>query len=194
MIRYSSEFQFKEGIYITIEQLKHNKPLKQAKIISDLDPNDFDYFDELLENKTISFYDDDNTIRKENTSSIWGYCRGSSIFVNYNSQFNRIPVFGNVCHFVSDKTVFHERMTDPYYNQYYYPVNQSYETTEIQQYILDIETGKIMEYNWQNVETILMRDSELFDEFNKLPKRKKKNLLFLYIRKYNERNPLYLYK
>ncbi|GAB4289937.1 MAG: hypothetical protein Kow0068_15420 [Marinilabiliales bacterium] len=194
MIRYSQDFKLKEGIYLNFAQLKHNKPLTPDRIITDLNPNDFDFYSELIKNKTIKFYDDNNNVQSVNTSEIWGYCRGRSVYVNYNGQFNKIPIFGNICHFIAEKTVYHERLMDPFYDPYYYPMNSTYKTTVLQQYLLDMETGKIMEYSWQNVETILMRDEELYNEFYKLPKRKKKKMMFLYGRRYNERNPLYLYK
>jgi hypothetical protein len=70
--------------------------------------------------------------------------------------------------------------------------SSSYETSEMRQFILDFNTGKVMDYDYKNLEMILMRDPELHDEFSNLRKRKKKQLKFLYIRKFNERNPLYL--
>ena len=49
-----------------------------------------------------------------------------------------------------------------------------------------------MEYDIENTELLLMRDSELYEEFVRLPNNKRKDLMFVYIRKYNEKNPLYL--
>ena len=37
-----------------------------------------------------------------------------------------------------------------------------------------------------------MKDPEVYDEFAHLSRGKKKDLLFVYIRKYNEKNPLYV--
>ena len=68
----------------------------------------------------------------------------------------------------------------------------SYSSTEMRQFIIDFETGKILEYTVESVEVLIMKDTELYDEFMSLRKKKKKQLKFLYIRKYNERNPLYL--
>jgi len=62
----------------------------------------------------------------------------------------------------------------------------------MKQYLLDFDTGKIMEYDNNSVEVLLMKDPELYDEYMALGKRKKKQLKFYYIRKFNERNPLYL--
>jgi len=73
-------------------------------------------------------------------------------------------------------------------------MNQTYQSKEMRQYILDFDTGKIYQYNVQSFEVLLMRDIKLFDEFNQLKRRKKKKMLFFYIRKFNERNPLYLSK
>ena len=64
----------------------------------------------------------------------------------------------------------------------------------MRQYVLDFETGNIYQYNMKTVETILMRDPELYDEFIQLRRRKKNKLMFFYLRKYNKRNPLYLPK
>ena len=51
-----------------------------------------------------------------------------------------------------------------------------------------------MEYDVASVEVLLMKDPELHDEYVTLRNRKKKQLKFLYIRKFNERNPLYFTK
>jgi hypothetical protein len=56
---------------------------------------------------------------------------------------------------------------------------------------MDFSTGKVMEYDVAGVEVLLMKDPELYDEFVSLRKKKKKQLKFMYIRKFNEKNPLY---
>jgi hypothetical protein len=37
-----------------------------------------------------------------------------------------------------------------------------------------------------------MEDPELYDEFNALRKKKKNQMKFLYLRKFNEKHPLYI--
>ena len=61
----------------------------------------------------------------------------------------------------------------------------------MRQYLLDFKTGKILDYDVASVELLLMRDPELYDEYISLKNKKKKQLKFLYIRRFNERNPLY---
>jgi hypothetical protein len=65
---------------------------------------------------------------------------------------------------------------------------------ELIQYTIEFETGKVIEYDLKNVELLLMKDPELYDEFMQLSRKKKKQMMFLYLRKYNEKHPLYLPK
>jgi len=58
------------------------------------------------------------------------------------------------------------------------------------QYLLDFESGKIMEFNRESVKILLMQDSELYDEFMKIKKRKQDDLLFFFLRRLNEKNPV----
>jgi hypothetical protein len=37
-----------------------------------------------------------------------------------------------------------------------------------------------------------MKDLKLYEEFARLPRKDKKDLMFVYIRKFNENNPLYI--
>jgi hypothetical protein len=64
--------------------------------------------------------------------------------------------------------------------------------TELKQYLIDFESGKILEFDIDNTELLLMKDNKLYEEFVGLSRKKKKNLMFVYIRKFNENNPLYL--
>jgi len=57
---------------------------------------------------------------------------------------------------------------------------------------LDFETGRVYDYDFQSLEVLLMKDPELHDEYAQLRRKKKRQLKFLYLRRFNERNPLYL--
>lgn len=69
---------------------------------------------------------------------------------------------------------------------YWYPVES------IQQYILDIQTGQVFDYVLPNMEELLKRDANLYIEFMAFSKRKRRQMMFIYLRKYNERQGLYL--
>jgi len=196
MVRYTPEFKFNDGIYLSYAQLKNNTPVPVARVTSDADHNDPDFFTKLLEAKKISYFDDFGVQQSVPVEKIWGFSRNGVIYIRIGSNFSRITVVGGICHFVANITTYNSRYYDPYYyNPYYYrysatPATTS--TTEMRQYLLEFESGKILDYDVQGVEVLLMKDPELYDEFAALKNKKKKQMKFLYIRKYNERNPLYI--
>jgi DNA mismatch repair ATPase MutS len=64
--------------------------------------------------------------------------------------------------------------------------------SELKQYLIDFESGKVLEFDIDNTELLIMKDNQLYEEYVKLSRKKKKDLMFLYVRKFNEKNPLYI--
>ena len=194
LVKYTPAFKFTEGFYFIFEQVKENKPMLKSRIVTNISIKDIDFFEKVLINKKIIYYDDYCIKQSIKTENIWGYCRKGTLYIQVESEFNRIPVVGNICHFVANITVYRDR----YYNQYdpYYSYNSALRpqqaSYELKQFIIDFETGKIMEYDYQTLSIILMRDNELYEEYEVLNKRKKKQQMFLYLRKFNEKHPLYI--
>lgn len=194
-LKYTVKFKFVDGVYMNINDVKRNRPIPKAKIVYDGNYDDYSFFEKALSGE--EFYILDNIGQKKVilVRDVWGYSQNGILFVNWNNQFNRIPVFGNLSHFIADKT-YVENNYDPYNNYYnsynpYYNPNQQTVKKEIRQYLLDMETGKIVNYNYKNIEILLMKDEELYEEFIKLRRKKKKQLKFLYLRKYNKKHPFY---
>jgi len=193
-IKYTTAFKFKDGIFENFEQVKNNKPIPKSQILTDIDYKSYDFFDRLFEQKNITIYDNLGVKRNINAQNIWGFSDKGVLFININGTFNRIPVFGKISHFIADKTVVEY---DPYYNRNlynYYNTPQYTSKTVMMQYLLDFETGKIYDFNYQSVEKLISDDIDLYEEFSKLRNRKKKKLKFLYIRKYNKKHPIYFPK
>ena len=214
MVKYSPDFRFKDGIYLNFEQVKNNSPIPKAKLLTSVDYNDRDFFKRLLEMDKIYFYDDMGVRQEITKSNIWGYARNGVIYVQVQENFNRITFIGNICHFVADITTYDNRYYNspygyydpyyspysgygnyysPYYSPYSYPYGQSsMPRTEVKQYLIDFESGKVLEFDVDNTELLLMKDSQLYEEYVQLSGKKKKELMFVYIRKFNEKNPLFL--
>jgi len=205
--KYTPDFNFKEGIYLNFSQVKMNKPLPATRIVSDTPHDDPDFYSKLLELKKITYYDDFGVQQTLSSNDIWGFCRNGAIFIKIGEGFSRVTIIGNICHFVANITTYNSRYYDPYYYSpyyynpyYYYPYSYnrygygpgSYSTSEMKQYLIDFESGKVFDYDDKNLQILLMKDPELHDEYAALKKRKRKQLKFLYIRKFNERNPLYI--
>jgi len=218
MVKYSPEFKFNDGIFLDFEQVKQNKPIPKAKLLTSFDYNDREFFKKVLEMEKIYYYDDIGVRQEIEKSSLWGYARNGILYIQVQEGFNRITFVGNICHFVADITTEDSRYNnypyspygyyDPYYSPYSYgnsyspyssyspyysPYNRSPSTrSELLQFIIDWETGKVMDFETENTELLLMKDPVIYEEYVRLSKSKKKDLMFVYIRKFNEKNPLYL--
>ncbi len=212
MVKFTPDFRFNDGIYLNFEQVKMNKPIPKAKLLTSLDYNDREFFKKLMEMDKIYFYDNMGVRQEIAKNSIWGYSRNGVLYVQIQDNFNRITFVGSICHFVADVTTYDSRYYnspygyyDPYYspygysnyynpyNSYYSPYRQSnMARNELKQYLIDFESGKILEFNVENTELLLMKDIQLYEEYVQLPRKKKKELMFVYVRKFNEKNPLYI--
>jgi len=199
-VKYSPEFRFTDGLYLNFSQVKNNNPIHPTRIISRNDPGDFNFFRDLVEEKTISYFDGFGSQKEVKTEKIWGFCQEGKLYINYNDEFNRIPIVGQACHFIADVTVidnyndpyFYDRY-DYYYNSYYHrPYNRTTRSREMRQYIMRFETGEILPYDRESILIVLMEDPELYEEYNSLRKRKQRDLMFFFLRRFNEKHPLYI--
>jgi hypothetical protein len=210
MVKYTPNFKFNDGIYLNFEQVKMNSPIPKAKLLTSVDYNDREFFKKILEGDKIYFYDNMGVRQDIAKNSIWGYSRNGVLYVQVQENFNRITFIGSICHFVADITTYDSRYYgspygyyDPYYSpysysnyynpySYYSPYRSNMTRDELKQYLLDFESGKVLEFDVDNTELLLMKDNKLYEEYVQLSRRKKKDLMFVYIRKFNEENPLYI--
>jgi hypothetical protein len=170
----------------------------KSRILTNVDFSDRDFYTKVLEDKTFLFYDHYGMKQEVRSDDIWGFSRNGILFILLDDKYHRITIVGTICHFVATVTTYDTRYYDPYYynpyDYYYryggYPMNTP--SNEMRQYLLDFETGGVFDYDFQALEVLLMKDPELHDEFAQLRKKKKRQLKFLYLRRFNERNPLYL--
>lgn len=216
-VKYTPDFKFKDGIYLNFDQVKENNPIPKAKILTSADYNDREFFNKVFESGKIYFYDEMGVRQEIEKSNIWGFARNGVLYVSIQDNFNRITFVGSISHFVADITTYDNRYNsyspygyyDPYsyyspysaygygsyypYGSYYSPYRQqSISRNELKQYIFDFETGKVIEFTTDNVELLIMKDPSVYDEYVQLSRKKKKELMFVYIRKFNEKNPLFI--
>jgi hypothetical protein len=211
MVKYTPEFRFNDGIYLNFDQVKLNSPIPKAKLLTSVDYNDREFFKKLMESDKFYFYDNIGVRQEVAKNSIWGYSRNGVLYVQVQDNFNRITFVGSICHFVADITTYDSRSYsspygyyDPYYspysyssyynpyNPYYSPYRSNMGRNELKQYLIDFESGKVLEFDVDNTELLLMKDNKLYEEYVQLSRKKRKDLMFVYIRKFNENNPLYI--
>jgi len=190
-IKYHNDFKFKDGIYFSFTNVIKSEPIIKGRIVGLSSGNKS--FAEILEAKEISIIDDFGMKSVIKTSSIWGYADMGALYVQVSNDFHRITMIGTISHVFVSQTVYSTRYMDPYYYNYGYPMySPTYQTKQMVQYLIDFRTGQIFQMNLGTVEALLSQDSELYSEFSQLRKRKKRQLMLYYIRKFNDRNPLYI--
>ncbi len=192
MFIYTPSSTLKEGVYLTFDMFIKQKPLSFDKILLS---NNESSIENLLKQKSILYTDNYGFTKEIETRSIWGYVTNNALFVYYNKEFFRVSYLGSIAHFIATQTVKNYIPPyDPYYGYYNLYPTSSLETTQLIQNVIDFKTGKILPFSPDVILALISDDKQLFEEYSQLKKRKKKELMFLYIRKYNEKHPLYLYK
>jgi hypothetical protein len=175
--------------------VKSNSPIPKSRIISTIDYDDPDFFDKVLTKNKIFYFDNIGNKNELASGNIWGYSRNGGIFIKIEDGFYRITLIGSICHFVATHTTYSSAYSPYYYNPYDpFMTSPANSNTEMKQYILDFATGRVLDYSLEGIEVLLMGDPGLHDEYMMLNKKKKKQMMFVYIRKFNERNPLYFPK
>lgn len=190
LVQYAPGFNFREGVYLNFEQFKNNNPIPKNAIVSRFNKSDSEFLPNILSAKNFQYRDENDSLVTIDIPDVWGFARNGNIFVKIEDDFNRIAVLGNLSHFVASVTVFNN-FNGPFYNPYYGPGGMPNVRQEMRQMMLDFQTGRTMEFTQQNLEMILQRDRKLFEEYNALKKSQKRDMMFLYLRKYNEKHPIY---
>ncbi len=186
-VAYSRDYDFKEGLYLTLEQFKNNRPILKESVVSVIPKTQIDFLTQVLEQKIIIYKDSVGLEQKIQTSTLWGYSQNRTIYINFNNEFNRVNVIGTLSLFsaiVVQVPMRNEPLGDMY------AIEPSF--TELHQFVFDTQNNKIYDFSSKNMELLLKIDEDLYAQFMKLKKRAKADSVFIYLRKYNEKHPLYL--
>ncbi len=205
---YTKGFKFKDGIYRTFEEFKFNSPSIQYKEVIDAsDPalsglnfNPVVISDPALRGLNfnpvvIKYSTEDGLKNKLKSKDIWGYAKNGEVFVLANDVANKyffkLEIIGAIMQSLVE-------ITD-YYAHHYFGSNQSFSASSgrnvLTVKIIDFETGAIYGYNVNSFLKILKKDEKLYHEYSSIKgDRKKKQMMFIYLKKYNQRHPIYFKK
>ena len=185
LVAYSRDYEFSEGLFLTVHQFKRNSPISKSSIISDIPKTDVEFLKEEIQQKNIVYRDSSGYEHKVEISDIWGYCQNRTIYINYNNEFNRVNVIGILMQFTALVTTAPGFM-DPMYSNY----GLSTTVNELRQFVFDTQTNKIYPFDVKSLSILLKNDPELHSQYMELGKREKTDSQFIYLRKYNEKHPL----
>jgi len=200
MIRYSPEFEFREGLYLDIDDVRNSDPIPLARIVTDLGSYNKDFINEMHSSEKIILYDDYGIRRFIYTNHIWGYAENGRLYMMIGGQFQRIIIQGSISLFTASATTHAKTKTSPgdtraNYTPLYSTNNRRYYyanvTEERKEYLFDFQSNTIAAYTVEVLEKLLLRDFELLSEYASLRKRDKKDRMAEFIRRYNQNHPLY---
>ncbi len=188
-----NSFEFSDGIFLNFKQVRDNTPIKRRQIITQIDKSDLDFYEKLLKQEYITFSDSTGTHRIE-SDKIWGFSDQGTLFINWRGDYAKILIKGFLGYFVAtEKVTYYQTPTSVVYYDTYPGYPQT--THEMRQYIINFDTGEILDFTPKSLLLILEKyDQDLYKEYQKLSRRKKKKELFLYLRKFNEKHKIIIPK
>lgn len=189
-VAFGKNFSLHEGLYLTYSDLRHNWPIPKEKILTKIDKNQLDFYTKLIESEEIEYTERDGSVAKINSAKSWGFCQNNAIYININKTFYRIPVFGAISYFVAAIEI---QTFSPGYNVF---INSSggTTTTEMREYLLEFYSGTLREFSVDLLSEMLKSDAVIYKEYMGLSKKNKKEQASRFIRKYNEKHPVYFPK
>jgi hypothetical protein len=167
----NSKADFKEGFYFSIDMVLKNDPIPPSWIESENETyNKAFYMDQFRDDKMV-YHDYQGVKQTVETEDIWGFSTSGILYVKIGQPFHEIRFIGCISYFFASETVI------------------KYSVAKNKAYLIDFTANNVSEFDINGLERILVNDSILWTEFDGLSKRKKKHLKYIYLTRFNERNP-----
>ncbi|MFM1874462.1 MAG: hypothetical protein RL266_199 [Bacteroidota bacterium] len=212
-LQYTSDFVFKEGIYLSFQDFQNNKPVPLTYLISDLDIRSENYIDQLVLQDSIHYYDHQLEQRSIATEKVWGYCKRNRVFMafgakqSYNNPdfFDFYPLLniGAISYLTATEAYYRNVTTGPQMGIGFRDPMFSEQMTVTEsgqvQLLLEFRSGRVMVVGRgelrsvppEMVSELIAEDRSLRIEFEALSIKDQKQKGMFFIRRYNERNPIY---
>lgn len=193
-IQYTPDFEFYDGLYLSFEDFRNDNPIPFESVISTYTVDDPMFLEKMLVEREIVYADRFGEKHTISINELWGYSRRGKPFIGFGGMrymgklsmnqsgrknedsFGQFIVIGQLAIFQISL------MTYRYVNHGTWDTNQLF---------FSIKDGKAFDYNGPEFEKLISDDEELLLEFQKLSLRHKKERMFSFVLRYNQRHPLY---
>lgn len=188
LVRYHPGFDLAEGIYLDFRSFRTNTPDLPLAQLRDAKGGPFSA--QLGSGERPYVQDSTGTLEPVDMDQVWGACSNNTVYIRAGDGLYRIGMMGALCH------VLYERSYRDWSSMGYYggmnmmggPVTRTVQ----EQRVLDMATGELRPLTSEGLDHLIRRDEVLYEEWNALPPRKRKEeVLFQFMRRYNDRHPLY---
>ncbi len=189
LVRYHPGFDLAEGIYLDFRSFRDNAPDLPLAVLRDAKGGPYTA---LLGSGAQPYVQDSaGTLMAVDMDKVWGACSNNTVYIRAGDGLYRIGMIGALCH------VLYERSYRDYSTMGMYgygsmmggPVTRTVQ----EQRVLDMATGELLPLTADGIDASIGRDLVLYEEWSAIPPKKRKGeLLFQFMRRYNDRHPLYM--
>lgn len=186
---FNKDVRLEDRIFLTYGDFRRMTGLKKEVIISTEEKEQLEFLTKVLYEEAFS-YKEGETLIKAKSKNVWGYLQNSTFYVNYKGDFYRVPVFGSISYLVANVTVINPGFYDPRFGY----STGSTTTKELREFLMNFYDGQIEPFTLSRAEELLSADLQLYAEYDKLSRRKKKEQIYSFLRKFNQAHPVYFQK
>ena len=191
-VAYSKDYEFTEGIYLHSADFRNNSPITKEQIVIDYPKTELDFWDQMILKQSFKYKDFEGIEHSIPITKVWGIYYNKSLYFNSTYGFKKFLFIGSLSLIEND-----ERGANSIYSENKNILGSTanalnYGIPKYSKYVFDFQDKELMDFNVSTMKQILKRDTELSQEFKSLSNKKQKQMLFIYLRKYNEKHPFYL--
>ncbi len=219
-VEYTTDFVFRDGIYLSFQDFKNNNPVPITHILSDYDIRDNDYLWQVLNNDSLVYFDNLFEERVVPTNRIWGFCAKNKIHVGINTversnawedrdwfplvsigAYSYFTAIISVTRFMPPApgammpsvgiSMYSDPMFDGQGNYYQESIPVQMLLNFYNGEFIQLATGDLSAISPKLMSELLQADPVLLREYLDRSGRDKKQTSMFYIRKFNQRNPIY---
>jgi hypothetical protein len=200
----SSNSTFKDGLYLSVDDFRKNRPTLPLDSISYSEKEDDNgAFRKILYGFKLN---KSGSLKWIKIKKIWGICINGIPYINqhrfftnvseqtqikdyiilstHGYTFTRIAMIGHLC-FIPMEGI---RKSSYYWNQN--PYNQKTKKFILKKYIIKLSTGETVKFNRYNLMKLIMDDKNLVRKLKRVNHKKEDEVLEILLQ-YNEKHPLY---
>lgn len=185
-VMYSPDVRLEDGIYLNYSDFRWNRAVKKQQIISKLDKDQLEFLSKIVFEEKFSYELEGSMITVE-SRKVWGYIQNNTLYVNFKGEFYRVPVFGSVSYLVATVLV----TTPGFYDPRFGIATGTSTVRELREFLMNFYDGQVTEFTLEAAEQLLSRDKTLYGEYTKLGRRRQKEQIYGFIRRYNAQHPVY---
>jgi hypothetical protein len=188
-----------DGIYLSYDNFRRNVFISKDQIVSDFKKDHLDFMSKVLATGKFEFKVDGSIVTSK-TEDVWGVYQNKILYVNFDGEFCRTPVFGSISYMVTAVTKINPAIllaADSGPNNlgaFWAPTNISATQQKIKEYIFNFYDGVVSDFTIRRAEALLRKDLVLFAEYKNLSRKNRKRQIKRFSRRFNELHPVYFLK